>query len=188
MRNLLCLTAIAITILITGPADAALITRSYIARFRYSQGPVLEVTQYFTLTYDPNGPTFYDKSVDSYYSDSDISSFNPTGGVLFTYLSYGSDGIIFMGGAPSGAVASTPAEPDFYTYFRTNGYGEGHIGTDAPVGYNTLTNSYYADVQYFTNLAPSAVPEPESWATFISGIGLIGMTIRRRKKLNIRFA
>lgn len=94
--------------------------------------------------------------------------------------------IRFDGGCSDGGGAAC----DQITVFSATNFG------------TSMTYRYFADGAFGTantysasrgaaatlTVAEGAVPEPATWAMFISGFGLIGATMRRRQRINVSFA
>lgn len=61
--------------------------------------------------------------------------------------------------------------------------------TDPSYAYALASQSYYGDTAFFFHLQPetvqinvSAVPEPQTWAMMLAGVGLAGFAARRRDR------
>lgn len=58
----------------------------------------------------------------------------------------------------------------------------------APGGSSTFTittSGETGDSLFLTSMTPSAVPEPETWAMLLAGLGLVGAAVRRRKQAEV---
>jgi hypothetical protein len=110
-----------------------------------------------------------------------LSIFSPTGTVLFTSGAFspvafastnsgiGNAGFVFALDAAQAAAAQGAA---FGGAFGSNLVGLSASATDATGGLDA----------FFVAASPTAVPEPESYAMLLAGLGLMGFVARRRKQ------
>jgi hypothetical protein len=117
-----------------------------------------------------------------------LSIFSPTGGVLFTSGAFtgvtfpstnpgvGNAGFVFALDATQAAAAQTAA---FGAGFGNNLVGLAASASDATGGLETF---FVAGVGDGGVINPTAVPEPETYATLLSGLGLLGFIAWRRKR------
>lgn len=100
-------------------------------------------------------------------------------------LSFSNDGIHFTG-TYSGTLAASYSNVEMAQTFALNGISGRYVELE-------LTSNYFGDpslaggdrvglgkVRF--DVAVAAVPEPETWAMMLAGMGFIGFTMRRRSK------
>ncbi|MDO6416354.1 PEPxxWA-CTERM sorting domain-containing protein [Sphingomonas sp. BIUV-7] len=88
------------------------------------------------------------------------------------------------GTAGSYQVTTTAAKPDGNLLF----FG---LTSDTAITSVSLKGAKASDGFGYDDLtigAPAAVPEPATWGMFIGGFGLVGGSLRRRQRTNLRFA
>jgi hypothetical protein len=110
--------------------------------------------------------------------------FNPDG-------SYTADGNYGLGGptikigALMGTLVAAPSVGDFFLI----GYGTTISLANAGHIYGMVNDTYYPNNggAYTVNVS-AAVPEPAAWAMLIGGFGLAGATMRRGRRVKVRYA
>lgn len=174
--------------MLTANTRAAIVTQSYVTNTIFTSGPVVNLTQFFTLTYDPLA-TVNNAAVDAYSSDSLNPGLNVP--VVLT-TTQGGFHQIAVGGSLNGAGSVSSNTNDFFTYFYVDEAGVPLVGDPTTVAYTFETaprNVFYTSKASVTTLRnTAAVPEPNTWAMMVGGFGLIGSAMRRRQKLAVRFA
>jgi hypothetical protein len=161
-----------------GHAGAAEVTRTYTAVSVFDQGPFSEVTQTFTLTFDPtvyvNGLTVTGYSVDNnspVFNQSILAEIEPDiGGLLVFY-------------APPAGDAVAYNEPDFYTQFYVDNNGVATSYPNILYSLGTGGSGVYGSPYFEGTVTTSGVgvPEPAAWTLMICGFGLLGAAIRGRR-------
>jgi hypothetical protein len=76
---------------------------------------------------------------------------------------------------------------DLGTAFGT-GWGDARAGLQSSWGEFTGYVPVWLHEQWITNRLVGAVPEPSTWAMMILGFGMVGGALRRRGKLQVRYA
>ncbi len=107
------------------------------------------------------------------FASSTAFTYNPSAGALLLQITVLSDtaagsGLSFKSDIRTpgqGALVRRAYSTDFGTSVATNGL-----------------------VTTFSSKTAPAVPEPATWAMMLMGFGLVGGTLRRRQKVNVRFA
>lgn len=156
-------------------AQALSLTNNYMIVASGLAGPVSGVTIFLQLTYDP-ALSSSEAAVDSYSSNSLNASFNPSGGVGFSFF----PGVkqFQIGGLLNGAGLTVVGTNDFYLGFIDNG----STISSAVVGYTAvgqIGNNSTFNVQVTRAVVPG-VPEPATWAMMLLGFAAVGAASRRR--------
>jgi hypothetical protein len=153
--------------------------------------PITSITGSFTLTFDPNVPTFTSTSGIVVNSLSDTFIASPIAFSVFPGTPY----FIAIGGSQTGAAATEPGTNDFELSLQFINAGFLHDPIIAPcksgngcgaAGINALGSNYTLTVDpnsafYATTGSVSAVPEPSTWAMMLLGFAGIGFMAYRRK-------
>jgi hypothetical protein len=66
------------------------------------------------------------------------------------------------------------------------GYSNNDFSISWMINYNDPPNSFVPRITLAYNLAP--VPEPETWAMLLTGLGIVGAVVRKRRTKESRFA
>jgi hypothetical protein len=92
---------------------------------------------------------------------------------------YGTESInVFINGVAVGSNVST-STTDAYTHFSFN--VTGMTGNTHTLSFQGGNASAYDSAVFLDNVAVTAVPEPETYALLLAGMGLIGGVLKRRK-------
>jgi hypothetical protein len=179
--------ALLATTAITNAADAAEIVRTYTFTSVYSDDPgnrpfpvpYTNVVQTFTLTFDPYSS---DRPVITNYSSNLPGTFfSPTPDVE-AHLKNGSGLIQLYGGDDSGSRYGLGFNIDADGNPSAAEYGA-YYNIDATDGYFAITTK--ATLGSPSNVSTdgvSPVPEPASWAMMLAGFGVMGASLRYRRR------
>ena len=156
------------------------------------------------VTYTYTGNDFTDGAM-SPYSTSDhlsgILKFTAALGSNFSYKQVFPISFSFTGGVAGDAVTSFDGGGGFYAQTDATGVIDGWYIAGSPVSSNNYIQSQFtrydgAQFDYFKNngnsasvtgnaghwdVTVAAVPEPETYALMLAGLGALGMVARRRK-------
>ena len=208
MNKLVAIGSVAFSLTV-GSAFAAPTTLDYITPFTQSSGlsifPAVQVGEVFTV---PVGVSelnsfsigFYDASQTPLYGKIQTWNGSSVGTTLFTSSapvnSPGSSQILgsyfaFTYDLPT-ALAVTSGQQLFISLFVPTGtfggnmtldggvsYSQGYLLYDSGAGLNRFGNS---DTAFSVTFDAAPVPEPETYAMMLAGLGLLGFAARRRKQ------
>lgn len=190
-KKLLAVTAAAAVMITALPAEAVPVVNTYRAVSRFTEGPIAQITSFFTLSFDPS-VTSFPATVTNYSSSVSDASFNPA---LVQFNSMASTNpfspstSVLVGGSEAGPGNLAPGSSDFYINFFTDRVnGTPQSGAElrpysAATFYSLPTaRSPFTTFDTTVTIVSSAVPEPGTWATFLLGFGAIGGALRVRRK------
>ncbi len=147
----------------------------------------------FTVTAKVGGGLYF---VRGDYTNGIIESFQNVieGDVTVSIVPGTSSGVGYLSPQPVLSVIETPWQnPEWLGEFVTNGQGSLTFGalsfteleySDYVNGWAVAASGFDADIAIEYSYVPT-VPEPETYAILLAGLGLLGLTARRRRqKLN----
>ncbi len=83
--------------------------------------------------------------------------------------------------------ANSSASPSFFGYSATSPFSS--LTISVPFSMSSGSVFYFPTIDNFSfesNSVSGAVPEPETWAMMMIGLGLVGGTLRRQRKVSTR--
>lgn len=123
-----------------------------------------------TFTMNPDGtPT-------TGVTESNYLYFNPVGSTIADG-NYGFAGGAFKIGALVGTLSATPTAGDWFLI----GYSKQLTLTSTAHIYAAVNDTFATNNSGAFSVTVTAVPEPESYALFLAGLGLMGLVARRRR-------
>lgn len=108
-------------------------------------------------------------------------------GRTFSTLSPLLNQIFWIGDGFDGDNPSQPLQGNQQLFFAPTGATRLFLGSTDGVGWFNNSGTSVVTIN-FTALAGNAVPEPSVWAMLILGFGVIGRTLRQRKRFALRYA
>jgi hypothetical protein len=175
----------AMLLAVPAAAQSAVVTKQYEVNAVFQSGPVQNLLANIFMTYDPT-QSIYDGNISFTFDAPDgAESFGVP--AAFNTFASGSQTLVVVGGSVNGAGVSASGTDDFYILFSVLNSGD-LVSDAAAVGYTSATSVIgYGAVSARVRVVSDPVPEPETWAMMIGGLGLVGLTMRRRK-IQISFA
>ncbi|HMI18528.1 MAG TPA: PEPxxWA-CTERM sorting domain-containing protein [Sphingomonas sp.] len=108
-----------------------------------------------------------------------VDFYNADSGGGFGLISY-PDSLPDYAGMANGGALTVETAPVLYT---------GTLDTpQIKTGVFDMIDVYHTDIHYRVTIAEGGVPEPATWAMMVGGFGLVGATMRGRKRIAVRFA
>ena len=185
--------ALAMATTLAGSADAAVFTKTYIAKTKYDTNyfgnvfaPYTDVTQIFTIRFDSNDGTtpvaisdYSSNTPDVFSNAPGYVNFRVDGDIVYFTLSYGNSNTgTYRANFSTDILGASPA--DFKVSYSVKG------GSSF---FTSKSSSVVATSTAIVTDTAGAVPEPATWAMMMLGFGSMGYAMRRRKSApRIRFA
>ena len=126
----------------------------------------------------------------AWYTQNDLTSLAPGGGSMIAFWNSDNGGGLTVDNGDDTLIDA--AGPQLF-WIDQNGQGNLGVrtfqltGTDDPTRHYTVTFTQYDDRETPPPPFP-AVPEPASWLMMVGGFGLVGGTIRARRKVKVSYA
>ncbi|MHA6721532.1 PEPxxWA-CTERM sorting domain-containing protein [Sphingomonas sp. RS2018] len=191
-------------LMLSGSANAAVITKRYEITATYSSGPISKVVSSFDVTFDPSlnadqAVTFanYTTTQSSVFGAA-LATFRYTPARDDRYLGSPEMRILSIYGAANGEYIQPPtndfrhvmavdASGNFVSDHRANG---SYYVAGSTEGFGSSFSARDITPAPTASDPTAAVPEPATWAMMLFGFGGIGVAVRRRPKLTtqVRFA
>jgi len=188
MRLMRLALAVGAVLTALSPATAA----TYLANYTISgiSGPISSFSGSFRISYDPSVSLINDATPDAFSTTIGATTFTIADTQLDVYrganatVAGGTDWLIgafgkFPGDSNNGLSSRGAAD------FRVRFMLDSNLNlVSARGGYSNPSASFdTTDATGIVSLNVTAVPEPATWALLLGGFGLVGLTMRSRRKL-----
>ncbi|WP_083500197.1 PEPxxWA-CTERM sorting domain-containing protein [Sphingomonas endophytica] len=166
--------ASAAALMLSAPANAALIERSFVVTGFYSSGPLSTLNIAINISFDNS------KDIESTRNGFSVISDLPDHDLKYAYRSLNDLLLIGTNVSPAAAEVSSAKNDLAFLIFGASTAS----ARPSSISYSTSSGKIYnsGSVKLVSTDLTSAVPEPATWAMMILGFGMVGAAARRRRQ------